>query len=262
MNNYVVDQGYSKYTDEDHKIWSILHTKQGEILKNRASPEFLQGIEDMKLSPNHIPNFKELSNILQARTGWSIVPVPGIIPGYDFFCHLANKRFPAANWIRSKDQLEYLEEADLFHDIYGHVPLLTNPFFTDFMQTYGQKGLKAKDQGSLPFLAHLYWYTVEFGLIQTQNGLRISGSGIISSSGESVYSLESNEPNRIKFNLKRIMRTNYKIDTYQAVYFVINSYEQLFKEVNQDLMPIYKNLKGKDFYMPEILLDEDEIVNI
>ena len=258
--DFVIDQGFESYGEEEHAIWRTLFHRQGELLKNRAAPEFLAGLAGLGIAAEGIPHFEKLSDILERATGWRIVAVPGLVPDDVFFRHLANRRFPATNFIRRWDQLDYLQEPDVFHDVYGHVPMLFNPVFADYLQAYGQGGLKALAQDSLPFLARLYWYTVEFGLIRTKDGLRIYGSGIVSSKGESIYALESAKPRRLPFDLMRIMQTDYRIDDFQDVYFVIDSYEQLFEATRPDFTPYYAALKKLPTIPPgAILPNEREI---
>jgi phenylalanine-4-hydroxylase len=241
--DYVIDQGFEGYGAEEHAIWRTLFHRQAEILRERAAPEFLAGLDGLGIAAEGIPNFERLSDVLEAATNWRIVAVPGLVPDDVFFRHLANRRFPATNFIRRWDQLDYLQEPDVFHDIYGHVPMLFNPIFADYLQAYGQGGLKALRLDSLPFLARLYWYTVEFGLVRTKGGLRIYGSGIVSSKGESIYALESEKPKRLPFDLLRIMQTDYRIDDFQENYFVIDGYEQLFEATRPDFTPYYATLK-------------------
>jgi phenylalanine-4-hydroxylase len=200
---------------------------------------------------------------LRAATGWTLVGVEGLLPELDFFEHLANRRFPVTWWIRKPEQLDYLSEPDLFHDLFGHVPLLMNPVFADYMQAYGRGGVKAHAIGpeALVNLTRLYWYTVEFGLIRQADGLRIYGSGIVSSKGESIYCLDSAAPNRIGFDLERIMRTRYRIDTYQKTYFVIDSYEQLMEATTPDFTPIYARLAQQDSIPAGTVLATDTVYN-
>ena len=243
--DFSIDQCWSEYTADEHAVWDLLYKRQLDILANRAAPEFLAGLKTLELSRSGIPDLKRLNPALKALTGWEIVMVPHLVPDDVFFTHLANRRFPAGRFIRRRDQLDYLQEPDVFHDIFGHVPMLANPIFADYMQAYGQGGLRALNLGTLKNLARLYWYTVEFGLIKSPEGLRIYGAGIVSSFGESQYALEDNKPNRIDFNLERIMRTEYEIDQFQKTYFVINDYAQLFDATQQDFIAIYERLKAK-----------------
>ncbi|MCI2260639.1 phenylalanine 4-monooxygenase [Xanthomonas indica] len=240
----VVTQPWDSYSADDHATWGTLYTRQRALLVGRACDEFLQAQDAMGMGSQAIPRFDELNAVLQATTGWTLVGVEGLLPELDFFDHLANRRFPVTWWIRRPEQIDYIAEPDLFHDLFGHVPLLMNPLFADYMQAYGRGGVKAHAIGpeALQNLTRLYWYTVEFGLIDTPDGLRIYGAGIVSSKGESLYSLESDAPNRIGFDLQRIMRTRYRIDTYQKTYFVIDSFEQLMQATSPDFTPIYAAL--------------------
>jgi phenylalanine-4-hydroxylase len=194
------------------------------------------------------------------RTGWQVVPVPGLLPEEPFFELLANRRFPAGNFIRQRDQLDYIQEPDVFHDLFGHVPILADPVFGDYMEAYGKGGLKAAKLGMVDKLARLYWYTVEFGLIREPQGLRIYGAGILSSNTESVFALESPSPHRIHFNLKRMLQTHYQIDDFQDNYFVINDFKELFDQTYDDFTPIYAELKGQQEYSAGTLLPTDEVI--
>ena len=257
----VVDQPWDDYSDVDHGVWKALYQRQREILVGRASDEFLQAQDMMGMSPERIPRFAELNAVLEAATGWTIVGVEGLLPELDFFEHLANRRFPVSWWIRRPDQLDYIEEPDLFHDLFGHVPLLMIPAFADYMQAYGRGGVKAHGLGqdALTNLTRLYWYTVEFGLIRQHDGLRIYGSGIVSSKGESIHCLESAAPNRIGFDLERIMRTRYRIDSYQKTYFVIDSFEQLMDATRPDFTPIYARVATQGAIPAGDVLDSDHV---
>jgi phenylalanine-4-hydroxylase len=257
----VVEQPWAAYTATDHDVWAQLFERQRKLLVGRASDEFLVAQDAMGMTPDAIPKFDELNTILQRATGWTIVGVEGLLPELTFFEHLANRRFPVTWWIRKPGQLDYLAEPDLFHDLFGHVPLLMNPVFADYMAAYGRGGVKAHGIGAeaLVNLTRLYWYTVEFGLIRQADGLRIYGSGIVSSKGESIYSLESDAPNRIGFDLERIMRTRYRIDTYQKTYFVIDSFEQLMQATEPDFAPIYARLAAQPSYPAGAVLDGDRV---
>ena len=214
------------------------------------------------MSPHAIPRFDQLNEVLGAATGWTVIGVEGLLPELDFFEHLANRRFPVTWWIRRPDQIDYIAEPDLFHDLFGHVPLLMNPLFADYMQAYGRGGVKAHGVGpeALVNLTRLYWYTVEFGLINTSQGLRIYGAGIVSSKGESLYSLESPAPNRLGFDLQRIMRTRYRIDTFQKTYFVIDSYAQLIEATGPDFTPLYALLAEQDAVPAGQVLESDHVL--
>jgi phenylalanine-4-hydroxylase len=255
----VVDQPWASYSAADHEVWSTLFERQQQVLVGRASDEFLRNQRAMGMSPDRIPKFDDLNRVLRAATGWELIGVEGLLPELTFFEHLAHRRFPVTWWIRKPEQLDYLAEPDLFHDLFGHVPLLMNPVFADYMQAYGRGGVKAHAIGpeALVNLTRLYWYTVEFGLIRQADGLRIYGSGIVSSKGESIHCLESDAPNRIGFDLERIMRTRYRIDTYQKTYFVIDSYEQLMEATTPDFTPIYAKLAQLDSIPAGTVLDTD-----
>ena len=237
----VVEQPWASYTETDHATWATLFARQQDVLPERASRTFLDNLTRMQMHPDAIPKFDELNIALRKTTGWELVGVEGLLPELTFFEHLANRRFPVTWWIRKPEQLDYLSEPDLFHDLFGHVPLLMEPVFADYMQAYGQGGVKAHAIGTdaLMHLTRLYWYTVEFGLIREPDGLRIYGSGIVSSKGESIHCLESPAPNRIGFDLRRIMRTRYRIDTFQKTYFVIDSFEQLMDATRPDFTSLY-----------------------
>ena len=259
----IVDQPWDDYSAADHDVWRQLYQRQREVLVGRASDEFLQAQDAMGMTPDAIPKFSELNKVLEAATGWTIIGVEGLLPELDFFDHLANRRFPVSWWIRRPDQIDYIEEPDLFHDLFGHVPLLMLPVFADYMQAYGLGGVKAHGIGpdALQMLTRLYWYTVEFGLIRQKDGLRIYGSGIVSSRGESIHSLESAAPNRIGFNLERIMRTRYRIDSYQKTYFVIDSFEQLMDATHPDFTPIYARLAEQASIPAGTVLDSDAVIH-
>jgi phenylalanine-4-hydroxylase len=257
--DFTIDQNWPAYTESQHAIWRHLFERQHRILIGRACDAFLAGLDGLGIAADGIPDFQHLSRVLQAATGWEIVAVPGLVPDAIFFEHLANRRFPSTCFIRTAAELDYLPEPDVFHDIYGHVPLLTNPVFADYMQAYGQGGLKASGQAALHHLARLYWYTVEFGLIATPAGLRIYGSGILSSKGETMFSLEDSSPNRVRFDLLRVMRTRYRIDDFQETYFVIDGFNQLFEATRPDFTPIYTALKSEQAFEPGVILPTDRV---
>jgi phenylalanine-4-hydroxylase len=255
--DFTIEQDWAGYTEAEHAVWRLLFERQATLLAGRACREYLDGLGALGVAAPGIPDFRRLSDILERNTGWRIVAVPGLVPDAVFFEHLANRRFPATCFIRRRDQLDYLQEPDVFHDIFGHVPLLMNPVFADYMQAYGQGGLKARGLGHLQRLARLYWYTVEFGLVATSDGLRIYGSGILSSAGESVYCLEDPHPHRLGFELRRVMRTRYRIDRFQEVYFVIDGFEQLFEATRPDFAPIYREVATLPDLDPDQVLDQD-----
>ena len=257
----VVEQPWDSYSDEDHATWATLFRRQRAILKGRACDEFIDNQERFGMSAEQIPRFEELNEVLAKTTGWELIGVEGLLPELTFFDHLANRRFPVTWWIRRPEQIDYIAEPDMFHDLFGHVPLLLNPVFADYMQAYGRGGVKAHGVSAeaLVNLTRLYWYTVEFGLIRQRGELRIYGSGIVSSKGESIHSLESASPNRIGFDLKRIMRTRYRIDTFQKTYFVIDSFEQLIDATRPDFMPIYAELAKLESFPAGAVLDSDHV---
>ena len=241
--DWTIPQGFENYTDAEHRTWTTLYERQAALIPGRACDAFMRGLDALDLHGSGLPNFEELSVRLRALTGWSVVAVPGLVPDDVFLDHLANRRFPAGNFIRGADQLDYLEEPDVFHDLFGHVPMLTDPVLADYIQAYGKAGKRAADMGCLHNLARLYWYTVEFGLLETPQGLRIYGAGIISSRKETIFALEDPSPHRIGFNLERLMRTPYRIDDLQQVYFVIPSLQNLLDiTLGTDFMPLYQKL--------------------
>ncbi len=260
--DYTVPQRWAAYTDEEHAVWDLLGQRQARLLPGRACEAFLSGLESLGLQAGGIPDFERLSEVLTARTGWRIVAVPGLVPDDVFFEHLANRRFPAGRFIRRRDQLDYLQEPDVFHDVFGHVPMLAHPVFADYLQAYGEGGLRAQGLGMLPQLARLYWYTVEFGLLTTTQGLRIYGAGIVSSASESVFALEDASPHRVAFALERVMRTRYRIDDFQQVYFVIENFEQLLRQTaERDFGPVYQRLARLDDLAPDALAAEDQVLH-
>ena len=261
----VVEQPWGDYSSSDHAVWAALFRRQRELLPGRACATFLANQQALAMSEDAIPRFDQLNRHLRAATGWELVGVEGLLPEAVFFEHLAQRRFPVTWWIRRPDQLDYIAEPDLFHDLYGHVPLLMNPVFADYMQAYGQGGLRAQREfgdEALLNLTRLYWYTVEFGLIREPAGLRIYGAGIVSSKGESIYCLESPAPNRIGFELERVMRTRYRIDSYQKTYFVIDSFEQLFAATQQDFAPIYARVAGASAIPAGAVQDSDTTLHL
>ena len=261
-DDYTIPQDWEAYTAEEHATWDTLYRRLMEVLPGRADKAFLDGLTLLDLGKGGIPHFERLSDELEKLTGWRVVAVPGLVPDAVFFDHLANRRFPAGNFIRKPDQLDYIQEPDVFHDVFGHVPLLANPVFGDYMEAYGKGGLRALDTGCLKNLAALYWYTVEFGLINSEDGLRIYGAGIVSSPAESVFAVEDPSPNRIGYGTERIMRTDYRIDDFQQTYFVIDSYQDLLDRTqNTDFGPLYERLSGEFDHTPTTVLDSDEVLN-
>jgi phenylalanine-4-hydroxylase len=256
--DWTIPQRWPDYTVDEHAVWDMLFGRQSAMLQGRASQAFLRGIDVLKMTRPGIPDFTELSDRLMALTGWQVVAVPGLVPDEVFFGHLAERRFVSGRFIRTADQLDYLQEPDVFHDVFGHVPLLADPVFADYMQAYGRGGLRAAGAGAIARLSRLYWYTVEFGLVREAGALRLYGAGIVSSRGESVYALDDPSPNRIGFDLKRIMRTPYRIDDYQQAYFVIDSFDDLLRQTLQtDFGPLYDELAtAPDIDIGTILPDD------
>lgn len=259
--DWTISQDWDAFTADEHAMWDRLFARQSEMLPGRAADAFLRGIDVLKLEKPGIPDYRELNARLMAATGWQVVAVPGLVPDDVFFDHLANRRFPAGNFIRTPQQLDYLQEPDVFHDVFGHVPMLADPIFADYMVAYGEGGLRSLQFDALKQLARLYWYTVEFGLIRESGGLRIYGAGIVSSYAESVFALDSDSPNRIGFDLARVMRTDYRIDDFQQNYFVIDSLDQLLDTtVNTDFAPLYAaNAALPSIPIADILPDDSVI---
>jgi phenylalanine-4-hydroxylase len=257
--DWTIDQGWEQYTAEDHATWKTLFERQTKLLPGRACDEFVQGMKDLPIGPDEIPDFRRLNEVLMQRNGWQIVAVPGLVPDEVFFDHLAHRRFPSGNFIRKPHELDYLEEPDVFHDVFGHVPMLMNPAIADFIQAYGQGGLRAQQLGYLPQLARVYWYTVEFGLLQQGDGLRLYGAGIASSFTESQFCLESASPNRIRFELERVMRTHYRIDDFQESYFVIRDLDELLEFTQIDFAPLYQRAAQGPELQPGDVLPEDRV---
>lgn len=258
---YVVQQDCSAYSEAEHELWRRLYQRQMALLPGRACDEFLDGLAKLDAADG-IPDFAKANEKLAAATGWQLVAVPGLIPELAFFDHLANCRFPVSVWLRKPEEFDYIVEPDVFHDYFGHVPLLLNPIFAKHMQDYGKGGLKAMKLGGLDMLARLYWYTVEFGLIRGKDGLRIFGAGILSSGGEVEYCLTSPKPRRIPMNVQRILQTLYKIDTYQETYFVIDSFQQLFDDTAPDFTPYYERIGKLEPYPANSLLPGEENITV
>lgn len=259
--DWTIDQNWSRYSAAEHHIWRTLYERQIRLLPGRACDEFLAGLKALPMAPDRIPDFAQLSDILMRRTGWQVVAVPGLIPNEVFFEHLAARRFPAGNFIRKAQQLDYLQEPDVFHDVFGHVPMLMDPVFADYLQAYGAGGLRAQGLGMLDKLSRVYWYTVEFGLVEQEEGLRIYGAGIVSSHSESRYCLESPAPHRVRFDLTRVMRTLYRIDDFQEIYFVVRDFKALLELAAIDFLQAYHDADRQTLLQPGDLLDSDPIVS-
>jgi phenylalanine-4-hydroxylase len=258
--DWTIPQNWRAYSAQEHATWDALFERQVAMLPGRVTPEFMSGLDVLRLSKPGIPDFEELSDRLMKATGWQVVAVPGLVPDDVFFDHLANRRFVAGNFIRRPDQLDYLQEPDVFHDIFGHVPLLVHPVFADYMQAYGIGGQRAAGLGAIERLSRLYWYTVEFGLVRSGGTLKLYGAGIVSSFTESVFALDDPSPNRIGFDLKRLMRTKYRIDDFQQNYFVIDSFEDLLDQtLNADFGPLYAELESEPDIEIEAILPDDHV---
>lgn len=246
--DWTIPQNWAQYTPAEHAVWRTLFERQTALLPGLACDAFVAGMRALPIGPDRIPDFRELSAALKPRTGWEVVAVPGLVPDEVFFDHLAHRRFPAGHFIRRADQLDYLEEPDVFHDVFGHVPMLMNPALADYIQAYGEGGLRAQRLGVLPMLARVYWYTVEFGLVEQADGLRLFGAGIASSATESRFCVQDPSPHRIRFELERVMRTRYRIDDFQQTYFVLHDLAELLELARIDFAPIYARVQT----LPEI----------
>jgi phenylalanine-4-hydroxylase len=258
--DWTIDQGWANYTAQEHGVWKTLFERQSKLLPGRACDAFVQGMRDLPIGAEQIPDFRALSDVLMKKTGWQVVAVPGLVPDDVFFDHLANRRFPSGQFIRKPHELDYLEEPDVFHDVFGHVPMLMNPAIADYIQAYGKGGLRAQSLGVLDKLARVYWYTVEFGLVQQKDGLRIYGAGIASSYTETLFALEDPSPNRIAFELERVMRTRYRIDDFQESYFVIDHLDALLDLARIDFAPLYDRVRDGDDHTPGTVLAQDRVI--
>lgn len=245
----VDESGNTHYTPDEDAIWQELFARQLPLLQGRACDEFLQGIEILNMPKDRIPQCPEISERLKRATGWVLEPVPALIPFDRFFYLLANRRFPAATFIRRREELNYLQEPDIFHEVFGHCPLLTNQAYADFTHTYGKLGLEASHEDRV-MLARLYWFTIEFGLIATPLGIKAYGGGILSSINETVYSVDSEIPQRKAFNALDALRTPYRIDIMQPLYFVLNNFNDLFELTNMDLFDLIRQARQLGEYEP------------
>lgn len=256
--DYTVDQDWSGYSAAEHDLWRRLYARQASLVPEYACEEFCATLATLDYGAG-IPRFDAINRKLARATGWELAAVPGLVPDLTFFDHLAHRRFPVTVWLRTPGEFDYIVEPDIFHDFFGHVPLLFNAVFADYLQAYGQGGIKAHALGAIEMLSRLYWYTVEFGLIDTSRGLRTYGAGILSSGGEIHYCIESPEPNRIGFELLRIMQTRYKIDTFQETYFVIRDFGELFAATAPDFTSYYDALRGREPHAPSAVLAADRL---
>ena len=244
QSDYTVVQDYARYTAAEQDLWKRLYARQSVLVPKYACNEFIESLNTLNFSVG-IPHFDEINARLRPATGWTLVAVPGLVPDDVFFAHLANRRFPVSVWLRKPEEFEYIVEPDIFHDFFGHVPMLFNKVFADYLEAYGKGGVKAKGLDALDYLARLYWYTVEFGLIRARDGLRTYGAGTLSSASELPYCIESHQPNRIRFDLLRVMQSKYKIDTFQETYFIIDSFSELFDATAPDFTPYYAQLRSR-----------------
>jgi phenylalanine-4-hydroxylase len=249
--DYTCEQNHAAYTPVDHDTYRRLYERQAALVPGRACDEFIRALPSLGAS-DHIPHFDEINARLRKATGWEIVTVPGLIPEVPFFTLLANRRFPVTDWIRKPEEFDYIVEPDVFHDLFGHVPLLFDPLFAEHMQEYGKGGLKAHRLDACELLSRLYWYTIEFGLIRQKDGMRAYGAGILSSPGELQHAVESSEPQRLSLDVERVMRTRYRIDSFQQTYFVIESFQELFDKTAPDFTPIYERVKRQPEFAPGV----------
>ncbi len=257
--DYTIDQDHAAYSEEEHDRWRRLYRRQIGLVEGRACEEYVRALRSLDYEGG-IPRFDAVNERLLSATRWRLVAVPGLVPDLAFFDHLANRRFPVTRWIREEREFDYIVEPDVFHDFFGHVPMLFDPVFADYMEAYGRGGRKAEGLGALRWLARLYWYTVEFGLVRTPAGLRIYGAGILSSPGEIEHSVTSPRSRRVAFDLVRVMRSLYRIDAYQETYFVIESFQQLFDATRPDFAPLYRELAALEDVPADAALPGDRLV--
>ena len=261
VDDCIIDQKWDRYSKEDHAIWRTLFERQQKTLKGHVAQEYLDGLAALGIGPEGVPDFDKMNARLRRITGWEVVAVPGLIPSRPFFQMLANRQFPAGTFIRSREQLDYLEEPDIFHDVFGHVPLLTNHAYANYMNEYGRVGLEAMEKKAVKFLARLNWYTIEFGLIRKPEGVRIYGAGIVSSYGEAKYVAEDPSAHHLGFDLKRALSTGYYIDDFQASYFVIDRFEDLFDLLKgEDIFALFDEVRAEPTLTPFEILAEDKVI--
>jgi phenylalanine-4-hydroxylase len=257
--DYATEQRWDAYSADAHALWRRLYARQMKLVPRYACDAYLRSLGALDVAQG-IPRFDDVSTALHAATGWRLVAVPGLIPDLVFFEHLANRRFPVTCWLRRPEEFDYIVEPDVFHDFFGHVPLLFDPVYADYMQAYGKGGVKAARLDALTFLARLYWYTVEFGLMRTPQGLRVYGAGILSSGGEIVYAIESPQPRRIVFDLERLLRTEYRIDRFQDTYFVIGDFAQLIADTAPDFTALYERVRTLPAFAPDAAAPRDALL--
>jgi phenylalanine-4-hydroxylase len=256
--DWTVPQDWDRYSPAEHDRWRRLYARQAKVTAAYASPAFLHALHGLDASAG-IPRLEAVSDALRAATGWRLVAVPGLLPDPVFFGHLAQRQFPVTRWLRDEQELDYIAEPDAFHDFYGHVPMLFEPAFADGMQAYGARGLELDETGAKR-LARLYWYVVEFGLERTPKGLKAFGAGILSSSVETVFAVTNPSPNRIAFDLRRVLRTRYRIDDFQETYFVLDRFEDLLRAIERPLEPVIDSLAGLPDLEPHALDPADRVI--
>lgn len=243
------DRGLIDWTSEENKTWNTLITRQTDIVKTRASQEFLEGLERIGFSQDRVPQHLEINQRLSSLTGWKVEVVPALIPAKEFFTLLANRKFPAASFIRIPEELDYIQEPDIFHEFFGHVPLLTRKDYANFMEEFGKLALSIapKDRRRL---FRLFWFTIEFGLVKTTDGIKAYGGGILSSIHETVYSIDNDTPVREEFDLLKALRTPYRIDIPQPLYYVLNRFEDLFSILDKDIIGLLEESKALGDFKP------------
>jgi phenylalanine-4-hydroxylase len=260
--DFRIDQDMNAYTPAQHDLWRRLHRRQSDVARRYAAKAFLAGLHHLDIAADGVPDFELASKRLRALTGWEIVAVPGLIPDDAFFTHLAARRFPVTVWLREEHEIDYLVEPDVFHDFFGHLPLLTQPVFADYLQAYGQKGTEAMAMGATKILSRLFWYMVEFGLIREQGVIKAYGAGMLSSAAETAYSVASPKPQRLRFDLARVMATDFRIDAFQETYFVLESYDELFAAMAEDFAPLYRRFLAADPIPACAIRAGDRLINI
>ena len=257
----IIDQNWGAYSAADHNTWKTLYNRQLETLKARVCEEYLEGLKTLHLVADTVPDFAQMNKHLRAATGWEVLAVPGLIASKPFFSMLANRQFPAGTFIRTPEQLDYLEEPDIFHDVFGHIPLLSNPAYANYMQEYGRAGLAALEHKGIKFLARLNWYTIEFGLIKNNGEVKAYGAGIMSSYGEAKYLFNDPSANWLQFEIDRVLRTGYYIDDLQASYFTIDSFESLFKQcIERPFIPLYEKFRAMPALTPFEIVEGDTVL--
>lgn len=254
--DFTVDQHTVVYSEAEHALWRRLYARQSQMLQTYACREFRDGLALMDAADG-VPDLDAVNARLEPVSDWRLVAVPGFIPDEQFFRHLAARRFPVTVWLRTPEEFDYLVEPDIFHDFFGHVPMFFDPRFAEYAQRYGEQALRLLERGALPLLARLYWYTIEFGLIDGDEGLRVYGAGILSSGGETPYAIESAEPVRPRLDLARCMRTEYRIDSFQKTYFVVRSFDELTEMMSRDLSTLVAQLQAQPLLAAGQLYDGD-----